>query len=960
MALDLSKISVIAEFDRIGVKYQVVGDAELKVNCPAHLDDTPSCTVSTINRKWKCHSALCGQSGDIVTFIALYASQHGIAVTRESVWEDMVRRYGIDDIVGVDSSIIEKWVDNVDSAGPFLKELYDRGMTKGMILKYRLGFDGSRITIPIYNKDGIPINVRRYLPGAPSADKMKSIRSRGSIALFPIDELKYPKIVICGGEIKAIVTAELLHAKGIGAISTTGGEGSWSADFTPKFKGKDIYIMMDIDEGGVSAADKLALILSQVASNVFIVRLPLDKDKYPKGDVNDFIGRENKTAEDLFDVIINSHPFVTPVAPVDQLSIVPAISVSLPQISSSEYANKIVESTATIVAIDLNPYIVPRDIRLSCSRDQKMCVVCPIFAMKADNNNCVNLSINQQSPSILTFIESTKSSQMALIRDALKMPPCKVVSISVTSYWNVEEVRLVPQLNSSDSTQYVTQPAYYVGKGLETNSDYVMTGRVHPDPRTQKAVFLVSSARLAVDALSSFVTTSEDYENFKIFSPLEWSIDALTAKIDEMYDDISHNVTKIYCRKDMHLAVDLAYHSLLSLKVGETKFKGWVESLIVGDSAQGKTEVVTSLQRHYSLGEKIDCKNASVSGLLGGLQQVNNRWFVTWGVIPQNDRRLVILEELKGASTSVISKLTDMRSSGIAEIPKIEKRKTFARTRVIAMSNPRSENTVSSYNYGLDVISELIGATEDIRRFDISLIVSANQIKADSLQLEREHKVPHFMVQDICRRLILWAWTRAEDDVIFDEAALAFLKTAAITMCKNFSDEIPIVDKGSMWMKLCRLSAALAARTASINEDDKRLIVRECHVQYITDMLTRIYSEDSFGYRQFSVNTNRMNSLAYVDELEEFIRGLPFPKSFVETMLNLREIDMNDICDLTGTDRIAAQIHMSRMVKCRALVRHKRAYKKTPAFVAFLKSIYDTLKNSDRVGEFQVPSWITF
>ena len=72
------------------------------------------------------------------------------------------------------------------------------------------------------------------------------------------------------------------------------------------------------------------------------------------------------------------------------------------------------------------------------------------------------------------------------------------------------------------------------------------------------------------------------------------------------------------------------------------------------------------LMDHYKLGARHECKNATSAGLLGGLQQLGSRWFVSWGIIPMHDKRLVVLEEIKGTPIEVLAKLTDMRSSGIA------------------------------------------------------------------------------------------------------------------------------------------------------------------------------------------------------------------------------------------------------------------------------------------------------
>ena len=387
--------------------------------------------------------------------------------------------------------------------------------------------------------------------------------------------------------------------------------------------------------------------------------------------------------------------------------------------------------------------------------------------------------------------------------------------------------------------------------------------------------------------------------------------------------------------------------------------KGWVESLITGDSSQGKSETIIRLMKHYGVGERIECKNATVAGLLGGLQQVSsgNRWFVTWGVIPTHDKRLVILEEIKGTSTDVIGKLTDMRSSGVAEIPKIEKRRTHARTRLIMVSNPRSDMPLSAYNFGIEAVRELIGGLEDIRRFDVVLLTSAEQIPVDTLnKLQRYRpKVKHPHTDKLCHSLILWAWTRDSEQVLFTPEATDLILSEATRLCSIFTEIIPIVDRGSMRFKISRLAIALACRTFS-EQDLHAVIVRECHVKYVTKFLEETYSKNIFGYKDFSDAIGASNVLIDPEMLTKRILQTPFPHDFVQQLLYTNAIEFRDICDWCGWEKGATTQMLSLLVRKNALQRDGRGYRKTAKFIVFLKELLKSkeMKASERpdyVGE---------
>jgi hypothetical protein len=472
---------------------------------------------------------------------------------------------------------------------------------------------------------------------------------------------------------------------------------------------------------------------------------------------------------------------------------------------------------------------------------------------------------------------------------------------------------------------------------------------MYPDPKTQESVLLISEAEPLEDALSSY--EPKNLERLDTFQPKEQTVASIDEKLTELYTDLSINVTHIYERQDLHLAIDLSYHSCL-LYNPERLTKGWVEVLILGDSSQGKTESSLRLMEHYGLGERVECKNATVAGLLGGLQQFSGKWFVSWGIIPKHDKRLVILEELKGTSTEVIGKLTDMRSSGIAELPKIEKRKTHARTRLIAISNPRSESPLSSYNFGIEAVYELIGGLEDIRRFDLCLIVSAEQVDVRNLVNKRD-KVDHKYTSELCRALLLWIWSRTETQVLFTAKANGRIISASIELCDIFSEKLPIVDRGSIRHKLARLSIALAGRLFS-HVGYTKIMVRECHVEYIVQMLIRMYSESHCGYKDFSDAANISRKLLSPKEIKSRLFQAPFPGDVIEQLIHTHDIELVDIQDWCGWPRPEAMQLLSFLVRKHALIRDGRVYHKSPKFIDLLKE----LRGSPELAKFDRPEHV--
>lgn len=934
----MDQINVMAELENIGLAYEFASDDELRVRCPFHDDSKPSLLISTSKRIFHCPVAGCEAHGDFVTFLARY-----LKVSRADVVADLSTRYVLDSTKLVEVEVIEKWHEAIWNSGPLLKALYDRGITDAMIRKYRLGIAENRITIPIKNESGHYVNVRKYLPGAPGAMKMRNMRGRAKpMRLYPVEQLRYDKIVVTGGEMKALAAIGQLNKQNIGCVTATGGEGNWEPHLTQQLAGKTIWVCLDIDEPGRLAAASLCGMLYNAVSWVGDMVLPLDRDKYPKGDINDFIHWEKGNLLEVIEATPEWKPLARRIDETDE-----PVDVTLSQAVHADNTGRRSRMRVMAAAVDTAPYTVPAEVQVTCTRDQPMCAFCPVFAAGPQEQKW---RISPEHPAILHMVSATAQSIRPAIMLGLDVPQdCKVSTFKPISYYNVEDARLSPRLEIANRvTDRSMQPALLIGDGVELNEPYVMVGRMHPHPKTQQSTLLVSAYDHAQDALSSYKCDTLD--ELQLFQPTQWTTEGLKAKLDDLYEDLAANVTRIYQREDLHLTIDLAYHSPLMLELDGQEVKGWVETLVVGDSAQGKTETALGLMRHYGLGERVDCKNATVAGLLGGLQQIGTRWFVSWGVIPTHDKRLVFLEELKGANTEVIAKLTDMRSSGVAEIPKIEKRRTHARTRLVALSNPRSTQKMAAYNFGIDAIKELIGNLEDVRRFDMALIVAAQQLDPSILNVLQRHRpvVEHRHTSDLCRSLVLWCWTRTTSQVIFPDDTTAAILQAATSLSDSFTDQVPLVDRGSMRNKLARLSAALAGRTFSCSEDQQSILVRPCHVEYIAAMLKRIYSDPVFGYADLTEAVKLTTILLDPEIVKRHVRETPFPKDFIKQMLHTTEIELVDIQDWCGWNRIEAQALLSLLVRKHAVVRDDRHYRKTPSFIQLLKKMLEDSDYPDR------------
>ncbi len=891
---------------------------EVGVHCPFHDDQTPSMSINLETGLWKCFA--CGKAGDVYTF---YQLMHNVdfKVAKEAI-------NGKETKV-IEEKVVETLHHNLLKAEKILKFLREeRGINDTSIKRFKLGWDAERITIPIRDEVGNIVNIRRYSPRKKGKAKMISWgRGYGSLRLFPIENLSSDYILICEGEMDCI----LANQKGIPAITATGGAGSWKSSWNSYFTDKIVWICYDVDKAGRAGALNVARNLKPVAKEVKIINLPLTE----KGsDITDYFTGHGYTKEDFLLLEKKTRPFEGE-EKEEEKEDTAIYDVHLSQASHSNYYNKNIRIRTTVAGKDLAPYLVPKKVKLYCSTDASNCEVCGLGISGGEKV----IVFNPREETVLQMVGVSESNVKSFIKRIAGIPSsCRAYKFEIVESMNLEEVMLIPEVDySSEEQEYVLRRAFYIGHGLRTNRSYVMEGVTIPDPKTQYSVHLIWKATPTQDSISSFSMTLQLYEELKIFQA-EKTKEKIKEKLYEIAEDLENNVTRIYDRKDLILAIDLVYHSLLSFYFQEKLIrKGWLELLVLGDTRTGKTETIKALIEHYRLGEFVTGENASFAGLVGGMQQNQKRWSVTWGKIPLNDRRLVVIDECSGLKEEEIALMSGIRSTGVAEITKIQTEKTNARTRLIWISNPRGARSLGTYSYAVQAIKELIGKPEDIARFDFVVSCASDEVDLRVINKIEREKVEHKYTSRLCKNLILWAWSREPKDIIFSEAAIRRILEWANRM-SDYTSEIPLVEAAEQRIKIAKLSAALAARVFSTDENGEKVLVHPVHVDVVCEFLEYLYNKPSLAYKEFSKVRNWGKKISE-EKREEIISFVNRYKEVANLFLQYDYVRRKDLEDMLNLDSEEVREIITFMSRNQLIRKTTGGYVKQPWFIKLLREV---------------------
>jgi len=317
---------------------------------------------------------------------------------------------------------------------------------------------------------------------------------------------------------------------------------------------------------------------------------------------------------------------------------------------------------------------------------------------------------------------------------------------------------------------------------------------------------------------------------------------------------------------------------------------------------------------------------------------------LTWGKLPLNDRRLVVIDEASSLPEDIISNLSGVRSSGVAEIVKINTEKTSSRCRIIWVTNPKSGRKLNNYSYGIEAVREVFTKVEDIARIDFIISVASDDIDITNLKEEFTKQVPHKYTSELNTALILWAWSRKKENIKFTPEAVEEILQSTKTLSKLYHSSIPIVEPSEQRVKLARLGAACAARLFSTDDSGENLIVKKEHIEYIVSFLQHIYNKKSLGYDIYSEaqwQKTRVSEEKRKEIIEKF-KTFSNWSEIRDVLLENNYFRKTEFIEQTGLSQEDSKEFMKWATKNKLIKSTSAGYMKTPIFTEILKSIlYD-------------------
>ena len=756
---------------------------------------------------------------------------------------------------------------------------------------------------------GKVVDVRNYSP----YNRAAKIRSRagsttGMVIPFDlwINTNPHTWTIICAGE-KDMAVA---RSNGFNAITLTGGEKALPKILKP-FKNRRVAICYDHDEAGIEGAKSVAAAILPYAAEVRVCTGFHEVCKEHGEDITDFFTKYKKTKRDLQKYIIDS-PVFTP----EEAAVVSKVThpfVTLLEASQPKYIGRVVQSNIQVVATYEKAMPVPTTIhavKLNTNgddkynlmqqgetRDWELCDKTCQDVLKLVDNNFTEQQIRDNTREILGITK--------IERDVKIERPTKetVYQCNVTDLFEV----------TTKNPQTIEFVAYVIGKRLESGKKYCITYKLTPHPfKGQQLTMIILDATEAADSITDFHLTEDNKKMLDQVKNMEGNVHDKVETLSEM--------AKSYIGYDGYnkliKAIDLSFHAALQFNFNGNTERGTLDTLIVTESRIGKSSTAEALQKLYSLGTFVSLAggNATIAGIIGGSNKVNGSFQTRAGLLPMNHRGLVIFEELAKCDKDLVKALTDTRSSGSVKITRVSGDLQLpALVRMITLSNVKSSSKniqpIASYPNGITILVDLIGAPEDIARYDLMLIMgeTGNRI------IDPNWRPITPFEPDVYKTKIRWVWSRNPDQIIITRDVVEYIFKKCNELNSKYDSHIKIFGTEA-WKKVARLATAIAGYVVSTDDTYEKIIVTTECVDEAVDYLISCYDNNTFKLKEYVDNERR-----YGDIDDDGIKLLQ--DIYNQSPMTIRQLSVLDktnrmnLTSATGLDNDMYNKLMNRLVQ---------------------------------------------
>lgn len=541
--------------------------------------------------------------------------------------------------------------------------------------------------------------------------------------------------------------------------------------------------------------------------------------------------------------------------------------VTLAQAFDRRSVDRRLSWSCTIAAVDSAPFIVPRVVQMRCTPRLTEKSPCHDCLWRNSSGGTMDMAYEPKvTLSMLTMPDLDNRFRRVL--DPVFSIPKRCPGNR--AYVRLQEGTLLMALgypNMGQESVHVgneTQEKYRENEiwiwdqDLDCQVTYEMDGYAVSHPKDNRATMVAVEARKIDPEWKNYRLPPAFAEELAVFQaqPLEpGGLPDVFNKVSEIHE-FMESVHHIRGRLLQSMALGLVWFSPLWLPFEGEIIRGWLDILAFGDTGQGKTQLTNGFLHHFSAGDKASGKNATVPGLLCGVDKMNNRWIAKGGLMPRCDGGLLCLEEWHHAQAAVKQGLSEARAEGRIRMDKIARYRAYAQMRLCFLANCVDHRGVStkmdSVPYPVQHILPIMGTPEDTRRLDYAVgFRSSNALLEHIYGKPARYGEVNPYTAELSTALVRWCWSRRTDQIYWASGAEREVLAAAQDVTATYSGTIPLVEPSDIRHKIARMSAAFAGHVFS-SPDGHKLLVGKEHVMAARVLMEGLYTSPEMEYDNYS------------------------------------------------------------------------------------------------------------
>jgi len=461
--------------------------------------------------------------------------------------------------------------------------------------------------------------------------------------------------------------------------------------------------------------------------------------------------------------------------------------------------------------------------------------------------------------------------------------------------------------------------------------------------------------------IESLEPLEDDYEAFRLEDNIHHLQKLQAMSPIEIVRDLRNHVTRIYQRDVMLLTILLTYCSPRWFIYDDDYVRGWLVSVIIGDTGTGKSQTFDRIAEFAGVGDMFSGLTGSRTGLAYALVEHKQKgWQVKIGRYPANTRKLLAVDEVQEIPDYQFKPIGKAMNEGFMQVDRVSSQGYESQTRLIMLGNPKKVSIMDDHTYGCVTLKGIFG-NMIIRRIDIACLTNMNDIKVLELKIEGRDKLERQKVMgEELRALIYWAWNLRPEDIVISVDARLYCEDKGKHKIANVygnATDVPLITRYEYQKTLMRLAVAFAVFDVSATTDFRKLLVKEEHVESAIDFLNALYKHDNCRLDTYSKLCKAEEEIEDYDEIKELIDSTIEKEKFAGDskhlfrrllkslwLIGARDegeqvpIKRQTLADMTGCspDYISKKIRLLSQVGMIDAAK-KSGYKKQAKFVRFLR-----------------------